>query len=211
MNTPLNGLRPIPCLARWNRAVQWPRLPLALALIGLCCTAAGTAKISADPATAKSQGSDKIDVSSTDARIAPPYSVINDHSNPNELLYRYLGDPVVPPAGLDPAYSPQGLSNAIVLAGKNAGIKVKVLFVDESEFPFLLVISFANGDWERLKAQLQKTNGYAYRGSVSSANWGIFNITPLRVIPAEVRSAAARRYPLRESVLFDELTPNHQE
>jgi len=191
----------------WAGYALRPRLALALLLLAFI-GAAGAANTFADPAAPQSPGSGKIDVNSTDARIAPPYSTITDTTGPNARLYRYLGDPVAPPPSLDPAYSPAGLEEAMLLAAKKAGMGLKVLFVDQSEFPFLVVVSYTGGDWENLKKQLDAMDKYSYGGSVADSRVGVFNITPQRAIPGEVRLAARRRTRLRASMLYRELIPD---
>jgi len=179
----------------------------ALALAWLLASGAATATALADPSTAPSPSSDKIDIHSTDARIAPPYSTITDTTGPNAKLYRYLGDPVSPPARLDPAYSPAGIRNVVLLAAKNAGITINILATDESEFPCLIAINCEDAAFQKLKAQFKTMDKYDYSGSVTSNSLCIFDITPSRAIPAEVRTTARRRITLRMSVLSSELRP----
>ena len=232
MNAPINDLGPASGPNAWNQAqsraepeslggFRYPRhrsgwtgsalrLRLAVALLFVFLGEAGAANTFADPAPPQSPGSGKIDVNSTDARIAPPYSTINNGSSPNARLYRYLGDPVVPPPSLDPAYSPTGLREAMVLAAKKAGMKLNVLSVDQSEFPFLIVVSYTGGGWEKLKTQLNTMSKYNYGGSVAGDNLGVFNITPPRAIPGEVRVAVRRRAMLRASMLYHELKPDQR-
>jgi len=178
-----------------------------LALSLLLSSGAVTANAWADPAAPQSPSSGKIDIHSTDARIAPPYSTITDTTGPNAKLYHYLGDPVSPPPRLDPAYSPAGIRGAVLLAAKHAGIPIKILATDESEFPYLIAIDCGDAAFQKLKAQIKSMGKYEYTGSLTSDTLCIFNITPRLAIPEELRATAHRRISLRMSVLSSELHP----
>jgi hypothetical protein len=120
-------------------------------------------------------------------------------------LVQYLGSAVEPPANLDPAYTKQGLLDALQLASRNAEVSLKKVKLDDSEFPCLLGVVTAPGDWDKLKDQLKRLNGYEYHGAVGSDTFNAFNITPLRVVPSSLVNSVLRRTNLRVQVLADQL------
>jgi hypothetical protein len=120
-------------------------------------------------------------------------------------LVQYLGTPIMSPANLNPAYTKQGLQEALQIAAQNAGISLKKVQVEDSEFPCLLGVVTAPGDWERLKAQLKKLDGYEYSGAVGSDTYNAFSITPPRAVPSAVGQGLFRRTNLRMQVLADQL------
>lgn len=62
--------------------------------------------------------------------------VPNPAGNPNAAILQYLSEPVQAPADLEAAYSKQGLTGAVQMAAKNAGVTLKKLEIEDSEFPF---------------------------------------------------------------------------
>lgn len=120
-------------------------------------------------------------------------------------LVQYLGSAVEPPSNLDPAYTKQGLLNALQFAAGNAGISIKKIQLDDSEFPCLLGVVTAPGDWNKLKDQLKKLNGYEYYGAVGSDTFNAFNITPPQVVPPSIAQNVLRRTNLRMQLLADQL------
>jgi len=62
----------------------------------------------------------------------------------NKILYKYLGNPVAPPADLEDAYTKEGLTQGMQTAAQNAGISLEKLEIDDSEFPYLVGAVFAN-------------------------------------------------------------------
>ena len=123
-----------------------------------------------------------------------------------DALVDYLGAAIVPPANLDPAYTKDGLLNAVQSAAGNAGISLKQVQADDSEFPCLLGVISAPGDWEKLKAQLRKLSGYEYYGAVGNDNYNAFSITPSRAFPPGSGQAIFRRVNVRMQLLADQLS-----
>jgi RNA polymerase sigma factor (sigma-70 family) len=124
-------------------------------------------------------------------------------------LAQYLGTTVEPPANLEPAYSKQGLLDALQLAARNAGVSLKKVQVEDSEFPYLLGVITEPGDWEKLKAQLRKLDGYEYSGAVGSDTFNAFNITPPRILSSPPDQNTFRRISLRMQVFADRLNVPH--
>ena len=75
------------------------------------------------------------------------------------------------------------------LAAQQAGLSLKRLEIDDSEFPFLVGIICAAGDWPKVREQLKQMPTYEEQGGVSSKTCCAFNITPWRAFPAEASSA----------------------
>ena len=126
-------------------------------------------------------------------------------TGPNKALLEYLGDPVQPPSDMDPAYSKDGLIKAIQTAAQKAGITVKRIEIDDSEFPFLVGVIYREGDHSKLTDQLRKMEPYDYHGSISSSTHMAMNIVPYRVFPSAGRRQIDHRTGLRSQVLFDKL------
>jgi len=127
-------------------------------------------------------------------------------TGPNQVLLEYLGDPVAPPADMNAAYSKDGLIKAVQTAASKAGISVKRVEIDDSEFPFLVGIICQKGDYPKLKDQLSKMDGYEYNGGVSSPTHIAINLVPYRVIPSALGERISHRTGLREQVLHNKLT-----
>jgi hypothetical protein len=126
-------------------------------------------------------------------------------TGPNQALLEYLGDPVEPPADMNAAYSKDGLIKAIQTAARNAGISVKRVEVDDSEFPFLVGVICKEGNYSKLTAQLRNLDGYEYNGSISSSTHSAMNLVPHRAFPRAVIQRIDHRTGLREQVLFDKI------
>jgi hypothetical protein len=126
-------------------------------------------------------------------------------TGPNQALFEYLGAPVEPPADMSASYSKDGLIKAIQTAAQNAGITVKRVEVDDSEFPFLVGVICKEGDYSKLTAQLRKLDGYEYNGSISSSTHSAMNLVPHRAFPRAVVQRIDHRTGLREQVLFDKI------
>ncbi len=125
----------------------------------------------------------------------------------NQALYAYLGEPVAAPTNMDAAYTKDGLLSAVQTAGQNAGISLTKLEIDDSEFPYLVGVVFANqGDKEKLKEQLQKMSGYATSGGVGGETSYAMNIVPYSAFPRGVGQRIYRRMTVRESMLYDKIT-----
>jgi hypothetical protein len=126
---------------------------------------------------------------------------------PNQVLFEYLGEAVEPPANLNPAYTRAGLLEAMRTATEKAGVSLKKIEIDDSEFPFLIGVICDDNDFEtKLKEQFKKMDGYEYTGSVSSHSHRAFNIVPWREFPAQSSERIGRRLMLRQRVLFDRIS-----
>jgi hypothetical protein len=123
-------------------------------------------------------------------------------SDANRALLEYLGEPVEPPADLAPAYTKEAMIAAIQAAASEAGVTLKRVEVEDSEFPFLLGVSH-EGDFEKVKANLKKTGVYDYPGSVGSHDSNAFTIVPYRAFPHGLAERINHRLMLREQVFYD--------
>jgi hypothetical protein len=118
----------------------------------------------------------------------------------------YLGEAVPAPPNIDPAYSKDGLVNAISRAAELAGVSLKKLQIETSEFPFLAgVICESDADFEKLKEQFKTMTAYEYGGATSSHGTYAFNITPHSAYPSDAGQRISRRTTLRQQILFDQL------
>jgi hypothetical protein len=133
-------------------------------------------------------------------------------TGPNQTLLEYLGNAVDPPTNLDARYSRQGLINAVQLAARNAGITVKSVVIDDSEYPFLVGVFCAGADAVKLKAQIKLMDGYDYGGAVGndsnadgSDTCNTFSIVPHQAHPKEAMQAIAHRLLLRQQVFYNKL------
>jgi hypothetical protein len=127
-------------------------------------------------------------------------------TGPNQALLQYLGEPVEPPADMNAAYSKDGLIKAIQTAARKAGISVKRVEVDDSEFPFLVGLICKKGDYSKLTDQLRKMDAYEYNGGISSHTCAAFNLVPYRVFPSAVAERISHRTGIREQVLYEKIT-----
>jgi hypothetical protein len=126
-------------------------------------------------------------------------------SGPNRVLFEYLGNPVPPPANMDAAYSKTGLVNAMQTAAGSAGVSLKKIEIDDSEFPFLVGVICQEGDYPKLVEQIKKVDAYEYSGSVGSRSCNAMNLVPYRAFPPEASQRISRRTTLREQMLFDKI------
>ena len=122
---------------------------------------------------------------------------------------RYLGEPVLAPAGMNPAYAPDALLGAFKTLCQTRGVVAEKVGVDTSEFPFILhgVIEsgrdFSARDFlQRVDADLRALPGYTYGGSVtgrtkSGSAYFALNMTPSSAYPREQAEAIRRRLMLR--------------
>ena len=124
----------------------------------------------------------------------------------NQALFEFLGDPVEPPADLDAAYSKDGLIKAIQTAARQAGISVKRVEIEDSEFPFLVGLICKEGDFPKLTEQLRKMPAYEYNGCTSTPTHSAFNMVPYRVFPPQVSERINHRTGLRSQVFLDKLS-----
>jgi hypothetical protein len=134
-------------------------------------------------------------------------------SGANQALIEYLGNPVESPANMDARYTREGLTNAVLLAAREARITVKKIAVDDSEYPFLVGVICGGSDAAKLKAQIRKMNGYEYGGSVGndsnsdgSDTCNTFNMVPYRVYPREAAQQIDHRLMLRQQVFYNKLS-----
>ena len=127
-------------------------------------------------------------------------------TGPNQTLLEYLGNPVQPPADMSDAYSKDGLIKAIQTAAQNAGITLKHVEIDDSEFPFLVGVICREGDYSKLTDQLRKLDGYEYNGSVGSHTHNAMNVVPYRVFPPALGERIGHRTGLRMQVLCDKIS-----
>jgi hypothetical protein len=126
-------------------------------------------------------------------------------TGPNQALFEYLGEPVDPPADMDALYSKEGLIKAVHRAADKAGISVRRVEVDDSEYPFLVGIICNEGDYPKLTVQLRKLQGYEFNGGVSSPTHSAMNLVPYRVWPPGTGERIGHRTGLRTQVLFDRI------
>ena len=127
-------------------------------------------------------------------------------TGPNQALLEYLGEPVAPPADMDAAYSKDGLTETIQTAARKAGISVKRVKIDDSEFPFLVGVVSKEGEQSKLTDQLRRMGAYEYNGGISSHTCMAFNLVPYRVFPSAVSERISHRTGLRMQVLQNKIT-----
>jgi hypothetical protein len=113
---------------------------------------------------------------------------------------------VPPPADIDIAYSKDGLRNSIQQAAQLAGVSLKKLEIETSEFPFLAgVVCETDAEFEKLKAQFKNMPNYEWGASAGSRGTCAFNITPLRNFSSEEQRRIVRRTLLRTGLFKDQL------
>jgi hypothetical protein len=124
----------------------------------------------------------------------------------NEPLLRYLGDPVPADVNTNPAFTKPGLTVAVRKAADSAGIEIKSLEIDDSEFPPLIGIKCNSAeDLEKLQQQLRNLPGYQYGGSTSSQAAAAFSLVPYESVPDSMRDRVMHRVMVRRSMFFDSL------
>ena len=127
----------------------------------------------------------------------------------SNLFLSYLGDAVAPPANIDPDYSKEGLTKAIERAAELAGVSLKKVRIENSEFPFLAgVVCESDTEFEKLKEQFKTMNSYQYSGATSSHGVYAFNIIPYRAYPSDAGQRIGRRTLIRQQMFFDQLNSN---
>jgi hypothetical protein len=136
---------------------------------------------------------------------APATTGDGSGKSPNQVLIEYLGNPVAAPADMDSAYSAESLQRAIHSAAAKAGITVKLVRIDGSEFPPVIGMVHAGGDLNKLKDEVNKMPAYEWSGGVSSETCMAINIVPSRAFPSASAQQIYRRLMLREAVLFDRI------
>jgi beta-lactamase regulating signal transducer with metallopeptidase domain len=126
-------------------------------------------------------------------------------AQPNKVLYDFLGQPVAPPADLNEAYTKEGLADAAQMAARKAGIGLRKVEIDDSEFPFLVGV-ITEGNCEKLNDAIGKMAGYAYGGSVSGDEVvKVMNIIPYGVFPKKDHDRIDRRLTVRMQMLYYKL------
>jgi uncharacterized membrane protein (UPF0127 family) len=145
-------------------------------------------------------------------------SSLSSASGPNKALFEYLGDPVLPSANMDERYTATVLTGTVLLAAQNAGITVKNVAVDDSEFPFLVGVICAGSDFGKLKAALKIMPGYEYGGGVGddsradgSDTCNVFNIVPYHAFPPGAADRIYHRLMLREAVFYNQISSQQQD
>jgi RNA polymerase sigma factor (sigma-70 family) len=125
---------------------------------------------------------------------------------PSDALMAFLGEAVPPPPDMNPAYSKEGLLGAVQQAAQLAGVSVKKLEIETSEFPFLLgVVCDTEEDFSKLKAQFKDMPNYQYRGGTGSHGSCAFTIIPHQGYPSDSAQRIGRRTMLRTQVFHDQL------
>ncbi|HVM47201.1 MAG TPA: hypothetical protein VMU04_04200 [Candidatus Acidoferrum sp.] len=146
-------------------------------------------------------GSESPDYTTTGSANAGPVST----TGPNQAILQYLGNPIEPPADLNPAYSKAGLLKAVQTAASKAGVQLKRVEIDDSEFPFLVGTVCKEGDYEKLKEQFRKMPDYEYGGSVGSHTCNAFNLVPWRAFPLGLSQHISHRLGVRMQVFQNKL------
>jgi hypothetical protein len=133
-------------------------------------------------------------------------------SGPNQALLEYLGNPVAPPVNLDVRYTKEGLTNALQTAAGQAGITIKKMAIDDSEFPFITGVFCAGSDFAKLKQQIRKLDGYEYSGSIGneknsdgSDTCNVFSLVPYKAYPEGTFEQIYHRLWLRQQVFNDRI------
>ncbi len=139
-------------------------------------------------------------------------------SGPNKALFEYLGNPVMPPSNMDERYTATALTGVILLAAQNAGITVKSVAVDDSEFPFIVGVICQGSDAGKLKNALKIMPGYEYGGGIGddshvdgSDTCNVFNIVPYHAFPQGTVDQIYHRLMLREAVFYDQISNQRED
>jgi len=141
------------------------------------------------------------------AAPAPPAPGADAAADPNRALMAYLVNPVPPPRRLDAKYTPASLKAAFAALSEKAGWHVKLVTVDDSEFPFLVYgVLAGSADFRELEAALRALPGYDYGGSVSGTKgrgvvYFAVNMIPQNVYPRDQVEACNRRLVVRLQML----------
>jgi hypothetical protein len=127
----------------------------------------------------------------------------------NLAIMAFLGNSVPPPANLDAKYSPTNLPAAFTALSAQAGLRVRKVKVDASEFPFL-VYGLLEGkrNYGAIEKALTKTSGYEYGGSVvgtteDGSTYFSLNMIPVSQYPNGQALACHRRLMVRLQMLAD--------
>jgi hypothetical protein len=122
--------------------------------------------------------------------------------NPDSLT-TYLGSHVDPPANLDPLYTKEAMASAIQVAAQKAGISLRKISIDDTEFPFLTGVVTEPGDWPKLTEQLKQLEGYEFHGSVGDDTRHTLCTVPVRAYPAESAQNITRRMGARLELFYN--------
>jgi hypothetical protein len=126
-------------------------------------------------------------------------------SDANLAILEYLGNPVPAPPSLNAKYNQANLRTAFATLSQKSGLAVKLLEVDDSEFPFLAYgVLAGNCDFRVLEKGLRDMNGYAYGGSVvgreEESTYFSLNMIPHGEYPSQL---CDRRLMVRLQMLAD--------
>jgi hypothetical protein len=127
----------------------------------------------------------------------------------NRAIIAFLGDPVPPPATLDPRYSPANLKAAFNSLCIKLNLKVQRLEVDDSEFPFVLYgLVIGRCDYHAFANGFRQMEGYDYGGSVTGIAQGwrtnfAIDIIPEGQLPEDRTRDCSRRLMIRLQMLAD--------
>jgi hypothetical protein len=125
----------------------------------------------------------------------------------NRALLEYIGEPVEPPANLDVRYTKEGVKSAVQLAAQNAGVSLKGLEVEDSEYPFLVGVWCEPQAYAKLLDEIKKLDGYGYSGGVGGSEiYHSLNITPAGTYPSEAKEQISRRVMLRQQAFYQRLS-----
>jgi hypothetical protein len=132
-------------------------------------------------------------------------AVLAERDSTTGALVAYLGEAVPPPANINPAYSREGLLNAVQQAAQLAAVPVKKVEIDTSEFPFLAGVVCENeDDFRKLTSQFKNIPDYEYGGGTGSHGACAFTVIPYRSFPPEDANRIRRRTTLRMQMFFDQ-------
>jgi hypothetical protein len=146
----------------------------------------------------------KVPISSSDDSASGSTSM----SGPNQALLEYLGNPVKPPANMDPLYNKQNLLKAFTALCQKTGLVINTLAVDDLEFPFIVYGTLDGAHKLPEKSAFEEQKGYTYGGSVRGSFGGgstyfAVNMVPGSQYPADQEKACQRRLTLRLQMLAD--------
>jgi hypothetical protein len=124
----------------------------------------------------------------------------------NAAIMAYLGEPVPPPAGLDPKYTPDALIAACKAACAKLGFELQKVAVDDTEFPFLVYgIISGTQNFQAMPGVLRAQPGYAYGGAVVGRKGGLtyfsLNLMSHDQFPRAQSEAIQRRLMIRLQML----------
>lgn len=134
----------------------------------------------------------------------------------NAAILHYLGEPVQAPKDLDARYAPGAVETAFRGMCSVAGIRVRRLAVDSSEFPHLVYgVLEGTHEYTVLRTLAASVPGYAYAGSVTrrlsdGSTCLSINLTPYERQPLEYRSAIQRRTLVRLEMLAERVASGAQ-